>query len=45
LNFRIGSDLQQSLREVAEKANLPLSAIIKHCIAVELPNLKKKYGA
>tara|TARA_R100000808_G_scaffold7131_1_gene21054 strand:+ start:331 stop:453 length:123 start_codon:yes stop_codon:yes gene_type:complete len=35
--------LYSLLRDLSAKANMSQSAIIKHCLATELPKLKKKY--
>jgi predicted transcriptional regulator len=44
LNFRVTPYMKKALGEVADRANSTQSAIIKHCLAAELPKLRKKYG-
>ena len=44
INFRVNPKTKRTLLELAGRANSTQSAIIKHCLAAELPKLKKKYG-
>ena len=44
LAIRISADQLAELRDFSKEADMSMAAAIKHCIKIELPKLKKRYG-
>ena len=41
--IRFQPEQNKKLRELAKRSGMSVSAIVKHCVAAELPKLRRKY--